>query len=204
MALTSRPSLYRVTWIATSLGIAVLEVGATWEVFSLRTKQYGGLKAFGRSLLGLVILLALALALFLIGPESRAPGLASIAKTAAILKRTVDTSLALFLLTAGSLFLYFHETPVARNLARHFRTLGIYFTAVGAGFLAGNLIGRGAFTLVNLWFESISIVCFGLWIRAFRREGENTPRLPPPTPEERARLAQLDAQLSALLESVKF
>lgn len=204
MAVESRPSLYGVAWIASSSMIAVLEVGATWEVFSLRTRQYGGVKAFGRGLLALVIVVALVLALFLIGPELRAPGLARLAKTTAILKRTVDSSLALFLIAAGSVFLFFHETPVARNVVRHFRILGMYFTAVGAGFLAGNLFGKGAFTWVNLWFGLITVVCFTLWIVAFRSAGENTPKLGPSSPEERARLEQLDAQLSDLLKSVKF
>ena len=76
--------------------------------------------------------------------------------------------------------------------------------AIGVGFLVGNLTGRGGYTWVNLWFEMVSVVCFALWTLAFGTQGETADKLAPATPEERARLAQLDAQLSGLLKSVKF
>lgn len=204
IAVGRQPRVYLLAWIATSIPMALLAVRAAWEAFSLRSTQYGGVNAFGRGLLAIVILVAVLIALFAIGPELRAPGLARIAKTTAILKRTVDSSLALFLLSAGAVFLFFHETPVSRNLSRHFRILAVYFTAVGAGFLVGNLTGKAVFRWVNLWLELISVACFGLWALAFSRHGETAAKLAPASPEERARLARLDAQLSELLSSVKF
>lgn len=204
IAVEGVPRLYKLAWIASSTVVGVLEVGLAWEVFSLRSRQYGGVNAFGRGLLALVIAAALIVAVFAVGAELRAPGLERILKTTAILKRTLDSSLALFLLAAGAVFLFFHETPVSRNLLRHFRILAVYFTAVGAGFLVGNLTGKGFFRFVNLWLELISVACFALWALAFSPQGETAAKLAPATPDERARLARLDAQLAELLSSVKF
>ena len=204
ITLEKQPVVYRLVWIATSALAGALEVGAAWEVFSLRSRQYGGVSAFGRGLLALIVLTAMVLALFAVGAELRAPGLARIFKITAILKRTLDSALALFLLTAGAVFLFFHETPVSRNVLRHFRILAAYFSAVAAGFLVGNLTGKGGFTFVNLWLELVSAACFGLWTLAFSRQGETAAKLMPATPDERARLARLDAQLAELLSSVKF
>jgi hypothetical protein len=204
ITVASQPKVYQLAWIATLALAGVLEVGVAREVFSLRSRQYGGVSAFGRGLLAVIIVIAIALALFAVRAELRAPGLAGIVKTTTILKRTVDSSLALFLLTAGAVFLFFHETPVSRNVLRHFRILVAYFTAVAAGFLVGNLTGRGGYTWVNLWFGLVSAVCYTLWTLAFSTQGETAAKLTPATPEERARLARLDAQLSELLSSVKF
>jgi hypothetical protein len=184
--------------------VAVFEVGAAWEIFRLRSQQYGGVRAFGRGLLIVVTVVAVFGALFAIGAELRAPGLDRLVKTTVILKRTLDSALALFLLIAGCVFLFFHETPVARNIVRHFRILTFYLTAIAAGFLVGNLTGKSGYTKVNLWLEVISVFCFAGWALGFSRAGENAASLPPATPEERARLADLDAQLSDLLKSVKF
>lgn len=202
MAMVNQPATYTLTWIVSLVFTGVLEVGAAWEVFWQRSQHYGGVRAFGRGLLIVVIVVAVAAALFVIGAEIRAPGLQRIAKTTLILKRTLDSALALFLLAAGAVFLFFHETRVKQNIVRHFSILAGYFTAIAGGFLTGNLTGRSGYTWVNLWFGLVSLGCFGLWLWAFRTQGEHSDTLPPSSPEERERLQHLDSQLRDLLKSV--
>ena len=196
-------SFYTVVWSSIVILGGVLDFAVTWEIFSHRARPYGGVKVFGRGLLLLTILAGVLISSIFVSEEWHRLGWTQ-AKVPAIVVRAVDCAIALFLFFAGVVFRLFREKRANFNVLVIFRTLLWYFVTTGLGLLIGNLKGPHSYGWLNLWFSSVNLTTAGALLILIRKSGEARKEIPQADLQESARLDALDAQLSQLLESIKF
>ncbi len=190
--------LYRDAFVASQAFIVAFYALVVLELYSKVLGGLTGIAAVARRYIQIVLVLAIGIALLLLGLVKSKATLTGYLFT---FERTVMASLVVFILLV-TLFLVYYPVPLGRNIIAYLMGYAVYFLTRATATLTINLghLARELSSVVMV----VSVLCLIFWIIALNREGE-TKRVVighqwNPADEQRLR-AQLDAINASLLRS---
>ncbi len=152
----------------------------TWEVFSLRCRQYGGVRFVGRGMLVGLLLISFAICLFLLRQELQANTANGYGFVARVTKRVLDGELSGFLILTECVFSMLWKPSVPRNILWYGRVFTAYMFLNSMLYLLNNLLNGAFGGTFNLALQILpSVFCIAL-ILGVTREGEGFDREGPP------------------------
>jgi hypothetical protein len=172
---------YRAAWVTTEpvyLGLQVLVVA---EFYWLLYRAYPGIQAFGRVLLAVAVVVALAVTFGTMQLDVghiiwKVPDVQRLV----IAKRLVSSLMGFLMFTT---MVFFPRAPSARNILWHGWLLAVLFVAAAGATFGVNYGAARPFA--SALFMTVQLVCFVLWSLEFRSRYEKAPA---PSPEEVARV----------------
>jgi hypothetical protein len=191
--------LYRDAFVASQAFIAAFYALVVLELYSKVLGDLTGIAAVARRYIQIILVLAIGIALLLLGLVKSRATLTGYLFT---FERTVMASLVVFILLV-TLFLVYYPVPLGRNTIAYLMGYAVYFLTRATATLVINLGHHWARELSSIEM-TISVLCLIFWIIALNRKGE-TKRVVighqwNPADEQRLR-AQLDAINASLLRS---
>jgi hypothetical protein len=179
---STRTDAYRTAWMATEPVYLGLQVLVVLEFYWLLYRAYPGIQAFGRVLLAIAVIVALAVTFGTLQLDFgrinwRVPDMQRLF----VVKRLVSSLMGFLMFTT---MIFFPRAPSARNILWHGWLLTVLFVAAAGGFFSINYgvarqLGAALLMLV------MQLGCFVLWSLEFRSRHEKAPA---PSPQEAARV----------------
>lgn len=191
--------IYRIAWIDSEPLILCLNVTLVWELIRLLYKAYPGIHSFAKIAISIAVLVAILLTVFSSPLDIRRATTTASDRTLLRflqVERVLDLGLSLIVFVTVGLFPSSHY---ARPIRQHGFLLSALFASISAGYFA---INYGFNSEVSgLATLAVELGLYGWWLRLFM--APEPERLPIPSPEEVARLDQLNEDLLALSRWLK-
>jgi hypothetical protein len=163
--------------------MAILECGAALEAFWLVAQHFYKIRGFGLAVLGVMIVVAAAVAA---GVGAMRPYWDGPLRGALLFNQYTYLGLLVITLLSFAFFWQFSRVPVRPNATRHLLALAILFAAFFVGNFLGQISEGQSRFQANLVIDLGTIVAYGWWAIRTTAKGENLPFSKPPalSPDE--------------------
>lgn len=194
------PGIYYTVWTSMLVVIGFLECGMTWEVFSLRCRQYGGVRFVGRRMLVILLLASLSICLFLLRAELQAGSLSDYVSVATTTKHVLDGELSGFLILTECLFSMVWKPSVPRNVLFYGRVFTAYMFCDSLLYLFNNLLKGVYGASTNLALSIVSAAFATAVLFGLTRAGEKFESGPG---QSGTRVESVEAETGALMRFLR-